>query len=131
MKPIETLQALNLAVDTLSKLDSLSIDDNIKNQIREKILDIVDELLKPQKRTTGSQQNIINALQKLEGKAVRREIIEETGLEPNVVSSLLNKLYKAKKIDKIKIEQPANRSGRGLKPEYIYVLLTEKEDEDI
>lgn len=132
MNPLEILQVLNLAIEILSKIDKLSIDDNIKNKIKQEVLDVVDELSsKPQKRATGSQQNIINALHKLERKAVRREIIEETGLEPNVVSSLLNKLYKAKKIDKIKIEQPANRSGRGLKPEYIYVLLTEKEDEDI
>lgn len=132
MESLETLQAINLAVQTLATIEELSIDDNIKEQLTKKVLETISiESPKVKKFTPGSQQKIIEALHKLGGQAVRREIVEATGLDPNAVSSLLNKLVKLNKVQKIaiqKFEDDSNKNGRGLPPDYMYFLLNKMDD---
>ncbi|GEM_PF-2032066 len=130
MEPLKTLQALDTAIKILNELDNSPIDESVKLQIKQKVVEIVEELSKPEKRTTGistgSQQKIIESLRKLGGKAIRSQIIDDTGLDPNSVSSLLNKLVKSQKVEKILIERSdnnGNRRGRGLKPDYMYSLI--------
>lgn len=132
MEPLETLQAINLAVQTLAIIEELSIDDNIKEQLTNKVLSTIGiEQQKVKKYTPGSQQKIIEALSELGGQAVRSQIVEATGLDPNSVSSLLNKLVKVKKVQKIaiqKFEDENNKNGRGLPPDYMYFLLKKMDD---
>ncbi|KOP23122.1 hypothetical protein AMR41_27850 [Hapalosiphon sp. MRB220] len=132
MEPLETLQVIHLAVETLGKIENLSINDNIKEQLTNKVLEAIGiEQQKVKKFTRGSQQKIIEALRELGGQAVRSQIVEATGLDPNAVSSLLNKLVKLKKVEKIpiqKFEDDNNKTGRGLDPDYMYFLFKKSDD---
>ncbi len=132
MESLETLQAINLAVQTLATIEELSIDDRIKEQLTNKVLETIGiEQQKVRKFTPGSQQKIIEALRELGGQAVRSQIVEATGLDPNAISSLLNKLVKIKKVQKIaiqKFEDDSNKNGRGLAPDYMYFLLNKIDD---
>lgn len=130
MESLETLQALDLAVSTLIKIEALSIDEDIREQLTTKVLACVNiEKPKSRKHTPGSQNKILESLQKFGGSATRADIASDSGLDPNVISSLLNKLVKSKKVEKLKIDSTdsnSNRSGRGLEPEYTYRLLGER-----
>lgn len=136
MEPLETIQALHLAVQTLNQIENLLIDDNIKKQLTNKVLETIGISIdqkkeKVKKFTPGSQQKIIEALHELGGQAVRSQIVKATGLDPNAISSLLNKLVKLNKVKKIpiqKFEEDSNKNGRGLAPDYIYFLLKEIND---
>lgn len=130
METLETLKILNLAVQILKDIESLSIDDDVKEQLLKKVLESVGiEKIQTRKHTPGSQNKILESLQKFGGSATRADIASDSGLDPNVVSSLLNKLVKNKKVEKAKIDSTdsnSNRSGRGLYPEYMYRLVDER-----
>ncbi|WP_231510537.1 hypothetical protein [Fischerella sp. PCC 9605] len=121
-----------MAVQTLAQIEELSINDDIKEQLTKKVLETIGiEQQKVKKFTRGSQQKIIEALRELGGQAVRSQIVEATGLDPNAVSSLLNKLVKLNKVQKIaiqKFEDDSNKTGRGLDPDYIYFLFQKNDD---
>lgn len=129
MEFFETLQALELAVSTLSKIEALSIDEDIREQLTTKVLACINiEKTKSRKHTPGSQNKILESLKKFGGSAMRSDIASDSGLDPNVVSSQLNKLVKRNRVEKVKIDPAnsnSNRNGRGLNPEYIYKLVGE------
>ncbi|PPS41952.1 winged helix-turn-helix transcriptional regulator [Chroococcidiopsis sp. TS-821] len=130
MNELQTKQLFELAIQTLKNIEELSIDDKVKEDIVNKLLEGlgVIEKNKHKKYTPGSQRRLLETLQKLGGSATRAEIASNSGLDPNVVSSLLNKLVKSRKIKKIKIARTNcnnNRSGRGLTPEYMYKIVDE------
>ncbi len=129
MEPLETLQALSLAVKTLAEIQNLSIDDRVKAVLLDKVLvaiDIDTETPQPAKRkhTPGVQEKMIESLRKLGGIALRSEIIAECELDPNVVSSLLSKLCKKGIIEKMPVEEPIIKVGRGIEPEFMYKLVS-------
>jgi hypothetical protein len=41
-EPLEMLQAINLAVKTLSEIENLSIDDSVKNKLTGKVLETIE-----------------------------------------------------------------------------------------
>jgi DNA-binding protein H-NS len=118
---------INLAVKTLSEIDNISLGDDIKDQLTNQVLEVVGiEKTKTRKYTPGSQEKILESLRRLGGSAIRAELASDSGLDPNVVSSMLNKLVKSKKVKKVKLDSnnsSSTRSGRGLDPEYIYKLV--------
>jgi hypothetical protein len=129
MEPLETLQAISLAVKTIAEIESLSIEDRIKANLIDKVLSVIDiepEIPQPAKRkhTAGAQEKIIESLRSLGGIAIRSEIIAESELEPNVVSALLSKLCKKGTIEKMPVEEPAIKIGRGIEPEFMYKLVS-------
>jgi predicted transcriptional regulator len=127
METLETIKILNLAVQTLKDIESLSIDDDVKEQLLKKVLESVGiEKTKTRKHTPGSQEKILESLRRRGGSAIRAEIASDSGLDPNVVSSLLNKLVKSGKVEKIPLDKPPVASGRGLDPGYIYKLVGEE-----
>ncbi len=129
METLETLKLLNLAVQTLKDIESLSIDDDVKEQLLKKVLESVGiEKIQTRKHTPGNQNKILESLKKFGGSATRSDIASDSGLDPNVVSSQLNKLVKRNKVEKVKIDAANsnnNRNGRGLNPEYVYKLVGE------
>jgi hypothetical protein len=136
-----------MAVQTLKDIEQLSIKDEIKEQLIRKVLESigiiekvenetislpVTENLRLKQPTLGSQERVVESLIKLGGSATRADIASDSGLDPNIVSSQLNKLVKRNRVEKIKLEsiEPNNsRNGRGLKPEYIYKLMGDKINE--
>lgn len=135
MNRLETIQSFELAIQTLKSIEELSIDDKIKEDIVNKLLEGLGiiEKRKAKKYTPGSQRRLLESLQKLGGSATRAEIASDSGLDPNVVSSLLNKLVKSKRVEKAKIDNTNftnNRNGRGLTSEYIYKLIDEEQRKD-
>lgn len=95
MEPLETIQAIHLAVQTLSEIETLSIDDDIKEQLINKVLTTIGiEINQDKKYEPGSQEKIIRAIRKLGGSATRAEIASNTGMNPNSISSLLSQLTK-------------------------------------
>ena len=130
MEPLETLQAISLAVKTIAEIESLLIEDRIKANLIDKVLSVIDiESTTPQpsakrKHTPGAQEKIIESLRSLGGIAIRSEIIAESELEPNVVSALLSKLCKKGTIEKMPVEEPAIKIGRGIEPEFMYKLVS-------
>jgi transcription initiation factor IIE alpha subunit len=124
MEPLETIQAIYLAVQTLSEIENLSIDDDIKEQLTNKVLATIGiEINQDKKYEPGSQEKIIRTIRKLGGSATRAEIASNTGMNPNSISSLLSQLTKKRTIEKIQLKKPPVRNGRGLEPEYIYKLI--------
>ncbi|PHJ59054.1 hypothetical protein VF14_13485 [Nostoc linckia z18] len=133
MESLETIQALHLAVQTLSEIENLSIDDDIKEQLTNKVLATIgieinqdkkyEDINQDKKYEPGSQEKIIRTIRKLGGSATRAEIASNTGMNPNSISSLLSQLTKKRTVEKIKLKQSPVRSGRGLEPEYIYKLV--------
>ncbi|TBR56438.1 hypothetical protein B4U84_28975 [Westiellopsis prolifica IICB1] len=124
METLETLQAINLAVQTLAQIEELSIDDNIKEKLTNKVLETIGiEISQDKKYVRGSQEKIIRTIRKLGGSATRADIAASTGMDPNAISSLLSKLSKKRIVEKISLEQPSIRNGRGLEPEFIYKLV--------
>lgn len=133
MEPLETLQALSIAVKTLAEIENLSIHKNVKEQLTEKVLDVFEIEMPVNEPNYGSIDKIVAALTRLGGRGDRTAIVAETGLHPNAVSSLLNKLVKSKNVEKIPIENNANnenRTGRGLQSKFTYVLIKEVSDDD-
>lgn len=130
METLQSLQALNLAVQTLKDIAELSIDEDIREQLTTKVLACINiEKPKSRKHTPGSQNKILESLKKFGGSAMRADIASDSGLDPNVVSSILNKLVKNKKVEKVKIDDTDSdklRNGRGLDPEYTYKLIGEE-----
>jgi DNA-binding transcriptional ArsR family regulator len=131
MEPLETLQALELAIKILKEIDTMSVDDDVKATVKKKVVQIINEIAKPKQRAAGSQQKIIESLRKLGGSAVRSAIADDTGLDPNVVSSLLSKLVKLGKVKKVRIGggDGNTRKGRGLEPEYLYTLVDDRREQ--
>jgi transcription initiation factor IIE alpha subunit len=124
MEPLETIQAIHLAVKTLSEIENLSIDDDIKEQLINKVLTTIGiEINQDKKYEPGSQEKIIRAIRKLGGSATRAEIASNTGMNPNSISSLLSQLTKKRTVEKIQLKKSTVRNGRGLEPEYIYKLV--------
>ncbi|MBD2303061.1 hypothetical protein H6G80_32865 [Nostoc sp. FACHB-87] len=124
MESLETIQALYLAVQTLSEIENLSIDDDIKEQLTNKVLATIGiEINQDKQYEPGSQEKIIRTIRKLGGSATRAEIASNTGMNPNSISSLLNQLTKKRTVEKIQRKKSPVRSRRGLEPEYIYKLL--------
>lgn len=130
MEKLETIKVLNLVVQTLKEIELLSIDEDIKEQLINKVLETIDiEKPKPRKHRPGSQEKILESLRNHGGTATRAEIASDTGIDPNVVSSLLNGLVKSKKVNKVSIDRTnssSGRTGRGLAPEYMYKLVGEE-----
>jgi transcription initiation factor IIE alpha subunit len=124
MEPLETIQAIHLAVQTLSEIETLSIDDDIKEQLTNKVLTTIGiEINEDKKYEPGSQEKIIRTIRKLGGSATRAEIASNTGMNPNSISSLLSQLTKKRTVEKIQLKKSTVRNGRGLEPEYIYKLV--------
>ncbi|MBW4564916.1 MAG: hypothetical protein KME32_28090 [Mojavia pulchra JT2-VF2] len=124
MESLETIQALHLAVQTLSEIENLSIDDDIKEQLTNKVLATIGiEINQDKQYEPGSQEKIIRTIRKLGGSATRAEIASNTGMNPNSISSLLNQLTKKRTVEKIQLKKSPVRNRRGLEPEYIYKLL--------
>lgn len=130
MEQIETIKALNLAAQTLKEIETLSIDKDIKEQLISRVLETVGiEKPKARKHRPGSQEKILESLRNHGGTATRAEIASDSGIDPNVVSSLLNGLVKSKKVNKVSIDRTnssSDRTGRGLAPEYMYKLVGEE-----
>lgn len=130
METLEAIQILNLAAQTLKEIETLSVDEDIKEQLITKVLESIGiEKPKPRKRTPGSQEKILESLRNHGGTATRAEIASDTGIDPNVVSSLLNGLVKSRKVNKVSIDRTnssSDRTGRGLAPEYMYKLVDEE-----
>lgn len=130
MEQLETIKAINLVAQTIKEIELLSIDEDIKEQLINKVLETVDiEKPKPRKHRPGSQEKILESLRNHGGTATRAEIASDTGIDPNVVSSLLNGLVKSKKVNKVSIDRTntsGDRTGRGLAPEYMYKLVDEE-----
>jgi hypothetical protein len=135
MEPLEKLQALSIAVKTLAEIENLSIHKSVKEQLTEKVLGVFDIEMPLNEPNYGSIDKIVAALTKLGGRGDRSAIVAETGLHPNAVSSLLNKLVKSKDVEKRPIENDGNnenRTGRGLQSKFTYVLIKEAlDDEDV
>lgn len=132
MEILETIQAINLAVQTLSDIENLSIDDDIKEQLTNKVLATIGieinqdkkiEVNQDKKYVPGSQEQIIRTIRKLGGSATRADIASHTGMNPNAVSSLLSQLSKKRTVEKIQIKKSTVRNGRGLEAEYVYKLV--------
>jgi hypothetical protein len=124
MEPLETIQAIHLAVQTLSEIENLSIDDDLKEQLTNKVLTTIGiEINQDKKYEPGSQEKIIRTIRKLGGSATRAEIASNTGMNPNSISSLLSQLTKKRTVEKIQLKKSTVRNGRGLEPEYIYKLV--------
>lgn len=124
MEILETIQAINLAVQTLSDIENLSIDDDIKEKLTNKVLVTIGiEINQDKKYVPGSQEQIIRTIRKLGGSATRADIASHTGMNPNAVSSLLSQLSKKRTVEKIQVKKSPVRNGRGLEPEYIYKLV--------
>lgn len=124
MESLETIQALHLAVQTLSEIENLSIDDDIKEQLTNKVLATIGiEINQDKQYEPGSQEKILRTIRKLGGSATRAEIASNTGMNPNSISSLLSQLTKKRTVEKIQLKKSPVRNGRGLEPEYIYKLL--------
>jgi len=133
MDNLQATQTLNLAAQTLKNIEELPVNDEIKKDLVNKLLEGLGILRKPKKYTPGSQKRMLEYLQNLGGSATRANIASASGLDPNVVSSLLNKLVKTKKVEKIKIDSNNlinNRSGRGLASEYIYKIVDKDYSKD-
>jgi predicted HTH transcriptional regulator len=130
MESLETLQAINLAVQTLACIEELSIDENIKVQLTDKVLETIGiEKSQDKKYAPGSQDKIIATIKNLGGSATRADIASTTGMDPNAISSLLSKLSKRGTLKKVPLEQPSSRNGRGLEPEYIYKVVENGNEE--
>lgn len=126
MEFLESLQALNLAVQTLSQIETLSIDDDIKDKLIEKVLETIGiEKNKQKKRVMGSQEKILESLKRLGGTATRAAIASDSELDPNSVSSLLTRLVRNGKITRSSFDEPSSTSEKGLDPEYVYTLVEE------
>jgi len=126
MNNLQTTKTLDLAAQTLKNIEELPVNDEIKEDLVNKLLEGLGILGKIKKYTPGSQKRMLESLQKLGGNATRTNIASASGLDPNVVSSLLNKLVKSKKVEKVKIDNTNltnNRSGRGLTSKYIYKIV--------
>jgi len=127
MESFKKLQMINLAVKTLSEIHDISLGDDVKDQLINQVLEVIGiEKTKTRKHTPGSQEKILESLRRRGGSAIRAEIASDSGLDPNVVSSLLNKLVKSGKVEKIPLDKPPVASGRGLDPGYIYKLVGEE-----
>ena len=136
-----------MAVQTLKDIEQLSVKDEIKEQLVRKVLESigiiervesetmslpVTENLRHKQPALGSQEQVVESLLRLGGSATRADIASDTGLDPNIVSSLLNKLVKRNRVEKVKIDSAnsnSSRNGRGLKPEYIYKFVDEENGE--
>lgn len=60
MESLETLQAINLAVQTLATIEELSIDDRIKEQLTNKVLETIGiEQQKVRKFTPGDRKSVV------------------------------------------------------------------------
>lgn len=136
-----------MAIQTLKEIEQLSIKDEIKEQLVRKVLESIDiieevdsktisapitENLRLKQPTLGSQEQVVQSLLKLGGSATRADIASDSGLDPNIVSSQLNKLVKRSRVEKTKIDSTnsnSSRNGRGLKPGYIYKLVGEENSE--
>jgi predicted transcriptional regulator len=91
---------------------------------------VIIEKVKVRKYTPGSQKKVMESLQNLGGSVTRADIASDSELDPNVVSSLLDKLVKSKRVEKVKIDTPNNTyalSDRGLRPDYVYKLINLKD----
>ena len=147
MTSLQTIKTLVMAVQTLKDIEQLSVKDEIKEQLVRKVLESIDiivkvesetislpatENLRLEQPTLGSQERVVESLLRLGGSATRADIASDSGLDPNTVSSLLNKLVKRNRVEKVKIDSidsNNSRSGRGLKPGYIYKLVDEENGE--
>jgi len=147
MKSLQSIKTLVMAVQTLKDIEQLSVKDEIKEQLVRKVLESigiiepvenetislpVTENLRFEQPILGSQERVIESLLKLGGSATRADIASDSGLDPNIVSSQLNKLVKRNRVEKVKIDSAnsnSNRNGRGLKPGYIYKLVGNESDE--
>lgn len=128
---VESLQALNLAVQTLSQIEFLSIDGDVKDKLIEKVLEAVGiEKPKQKKRVTGSQEKILESLKRLGGTATRAAIASDSGLDPNSVSSQLTRLVRNGKVTRSSFDELPSTNGRGLDPEYVYTLVDEGSNGD-
>ncbi|MBE9017644.1 hypothetical protein IQ272_16145 [Chroococcidiopsidales cyanobacterium LEGE 13417] len=147
MTSLQTIKTLVMAVQTLKDIEQLSVKDEIKEQLVRKVLESIGiietvegetisapttENLRLKQPTLGSQERVFESLSRLGGSATRADIASDSGLDPNIVSSLLNKLVKRNRLEKVKIDavdSNSNRNGRGLKPGYIYKLVDKENGE--
>jgi uncharacterized membrane protein len=130
MEQLETIKAINLAAQTLKEIEALSIDEDIKEQLISKVLESIGiEKPKTRKYIPGSHQKVLESLRNHGGTATRANIASDSGIDPNVVSAMLNQLVKNKKVKKVSIDSTkmsSDRTGRGLAPEYMYKLVDEE-----
>jgi hypothetical protein len=121
------LQAISIAVQTLADIKDISLDDDIRAQVKSKVLEVIN--IEPSKQyTPGSVDGIIQCIKQCGGCATRAEIASKTGMNPNVISALLSKLVKQNKIYKVPLEQSSvNRKGSGHIAEYAYQLTEIKQ----
>jgi hypothetical protein len=117
MERLEIINILNLVVKTLRELENISIDENLKEQLISKVLEAGDiEKSKTIKRTPGSQKKVIESLRKLGGRVIRADIAADSGLDPNLVSSYLNKLVKSGQVEKIPLDKTTYCQWERIKP---------------
>lgn len=123
---IESLQALNLAADTLSKISQLSseIDEETKEKFIDAVLDAVGiDKPKRNKHKRGElQQIIVDTLRKLE-KATAKAIAESAELDKNAVSSSLNRMEEKGIVMRHPLEAEGGSNGRGRSAESVFSLV--------
>lgn len=123
MKKQEILEVVNLTINLLSEIENRPINEDVKEELISKVL---KQVIKPktQKYASGNQKKVVESLRELGGKAIRADIIAESGIEPNLVSALLSRLVKQGKVKKIELKNKDLVSiGTGLNPRYIYKLI--------
>ena len=120
------LQAIEITMETLADIKEISLDDDMKAQVKSKVLEVIN--IEPSKQyTPGSVDGILECIKQCGGCATRAEIASKTGMNPNAISSLLSKLVKQNRIYKVPFQSSVNRKGSGHIAEYAYQLTEIKQ----
>lgn len=117
------INAIELTAKILAEIKDISLDSDTLEEVTSKVLELIK--LKPSKQyTPGNTQLILDCIRQHNGCATRSQIASTTGMNPNTISSLLNKLVKKGTIYKIPFDQlsPSKRKGSGLIADYAYQL---------
>ncbi|BAZ18938.1 hypothetical protein NIES4071_108230 (plasmid) [Calothrix sp. NIES-4071] len=117
----KVLKAVELTINLLNEIENIDISTDVAEQIKSIVVAEVCGMapsLAPAKTST-----IIECLKKHGGCASRAEIAAATNMNPNSISSLLNKLVKRGIVLKLLLPEKSTNDGRGHKPEYIFCLV--------
>ncbi|MBW4599716.1 MAG: hypothetical protein KME29_08880 [Calothrix sp. FI2-JRJ7] len=118
------LKAVQLTIDLLYEIKQIDVNQETLEQIKSTVLAELGEIspYAPAKIDT-----IIECLEKLGGSASRAQIAADTNIDPNAISSLLNKLARRGIIKKVLLKRTPSWK-RGHKPEYIFSLVKHEDN---